>query len=154
MTLVPQGGQNEGMVSPASKPFQFDLASIFLATSVVALAMGLLYWFGSGVMILVVQTAVIAVLAKRRRTAWMDIAIFGVFFAFPCLFSDRRSSDWFLLVAFWLMIPGLVVMRPKSGAEPNCRSRSLRWSWLLPYVWLVAFVMGMMISNDWRAPGS
>jgi len=75
-------GDNEGMASPETtsppKPFQFSLASIFLATAAVGVALGLLRWLGfsdfaSVVYVAVQNSAVIAVWVKSRGTAWFGV---------------------------------------------------------------------------------
>jgi hypothetical protein len=154
LTFFPHDGHNQGMWSQgletARKPLQFSLGSIFLATSATAVAFGLVYWFGPEVAILVVQSAVIVAVAKRKRTAWMSSVILGLFVAFPTLFSGhRRLADWLVLVVFWVSLPGLIALGRATDGGPKLRCRSLRWSWLLPYVWfLIVLVVGMIIFAD------
>jgi len=47
LTTTPHGDHNEGMTSQKNtKPFQFGLRSIFLVTSAIAVAFGVLKWLG------------------------------------------------------------------------------------------------------------
>ena len=150
MTLIEAGGDNESMAAQeTTTPFQFELRSIFLATSATAVAFGFVKWFGPEVAILVVQSVFIVAVAKLKRTAWFSSVIFGLFVAFPTLFSGHRHLvDWLLLVVLWVSIAMLLAVGPTTNGEPKLRCRSLRWSWLLPVVWLLIVLIGIIIFAD------
>lgn len=150
MTLILQCGDNDDMAAhETTTPFQFELRSIFLATSATAVAFGFVKWFGPEVAIMVVQSAVIVAVAKRKRTAWFSSVIFGLFVAFPTLFSGHRHLvDWLLLVVLWVSLPALIAFGRATDGEPKLRCRSLRWSWLLPVVWLLIVLIGIIIFAD------
>src|SRR5882672_3853972 len=58
------------------KPIQFGLRSLFLATTAIAVAFGVLKWFGPLALVLGVQfSAVIAILVKSKGTAWPGVVI-------------------------------------------------------------------------------
>ncbi len=88
--------QNEPLLSSdsAPEPFQFRLRSIFLATSAVVAALGVLMWLGPFYMILPIQCgAVIAILVKSKGTAWRGVLI-GAKLGDRCLWTISTSKNF------------------------------------------------------------
>ena len=130
------------MVSPeTTKPFQFGLRSIFLATSAIAVTLGLLHWlspFGFFLFVIVaVQcSAVIAVLLKSDGTALRGVLIAGPSAAVLIMYLSEFNLSFFGVivaasVGAWFG-GGLA-----AYAESKRQSRFLRWAWLLALIWFV-----------------
>lgn len=151
MTDARRRGDNDGMISPdaAPKPFQFSLGSIFVATAVVGIALGVFNWLGFEACILVVQlAAVVAILVKSRGTAWQGVVILGSLVAFPMLISARFQVASFVAIASWASLAAWFGGWFTADAETRKRSRFVRWAWLLGLIWFwFVFVFGAILSQ-------
>jgi len=135
------------MTHPATKPFQFDLRSIFVATAAVGTALGVFKWFGLGAFILVVQfAAVVAILVISGGTAWRGVVILGSLVAFPMLISTRFQVESFVAIAGSSSLAAWFGGWFAADAETRRRSRFVRWAWLLGLIWFwVMFVFGAIV---------
>ena len=150
------------MISPPLKPFQFDLRSIFLATSAIAVALGLLKWLGPlaflVLVVLVVQcSAVIAILIKSKGTAWLGVVIpqpMVVFLFIAAALSQFNKVGELPDAAlasgtiFWASLAGWFVGGLTASEATRKQSWFLRWSWLLLVIWLL-LVVGVIGTIDW-----
>src|SRR5260221_727551 len=115
------------------KPFQFDLASIFLVTSAIAAILGLLHWLGPHVFALVVipavqSAAVVAILTKSKGTAWPGV-LFPALFVAVVFFFNGLSHVWVLhLLYFWATISAWIGGWFWASQETKHQSRFLRWA--------------------------
>jgi hypothetical protein len=159
LTLTQQGGDNARMATNLDQesraPAQFSLRSLFLATAALAVILGLLRWLGPAgfdlFLIVAVQcSAVIAVLAQSRGTAWPGVVIAGLFVGFAVLFlvafhnfdDDEVMFPLFLILAsFAAWIGGGLA----ASQATKKQSSFLRLSWLLALVWSQAVTLIHMI---------
>lgn len=152
MTLVQLGGDNDGMTSPgsATRPFQFRLRSLFLVTSAIGIALGVLKLrLGPlglvGLVIATVQSsAVVAVLVKSRGTAWPGFVVPGLSVPFVIVAYGARASVvalFFASLAAWF---GGGLTASEATRE---RSWFLEWSWLLSLIWLLSIILPVMIAS-------
>jgi hypothetical protein len=143
LTVHQLGVQDDGMASPnaAHKPFQFDLRSIFLATSAIALALGVLKWFGPDTfvafVILEVQcSAVIAILVMSKGTAWRGVVFAGLTMALLAMVTRPP----FLIVLIWVSLVAWLGGGVSADAETRKRSRFVRWAFLLGLAWFWSLI--------------
>jgi len=138
---------------PAQKPFQFGIRSLFLATSAIAVALGVLHWFGPAPLILAVQfSAVIAVLLKSDGTAWRGVLIAGPSAALLMMYLSEFNLSFLGVVlaastAAWFG-GGLA-----ADAESKRRSRFVRCAWFLALIWFLV-VDAIIILADLAAKSS
>jgi len=126
------------MASPETtsppKPFQFSLASIFLATAAVGVALGLLRWLGfsdfaSVVYVAVQNSAVIAVWVKSRGTAWFGVLNGGLTAALLLIVLSELHASFFSAYC-WASLGAWFGGGLAADAEAKRRSPFLRWAWL------------------------
>src|SRR5258708_6146611 len=123
------------------KPFQFSLWSLFVATSAIAVAFGLLKWLGPENLVLVVQfVAVVAVLVMGQGTAWPWVVGPGLFAAVVVF---TLSHFHVLAVPYWASLAAWCGGGLAADAESKRRSRFLRAAWQLALIWLaIVLVFG------------
>jgi hypothetical protein len=120
------------------RPFQFGLRSLFLATAAIAVAFGVLNWFGAEALILAVQfSAVIAVLVKSKGTAWREMVFSGSLVALLLLTPAGFDILILPIVAFFASLVAWFVGGLTASEMTRKQSRFLRWSWLLALLWFV-----------------
>ena len=148
--------QTSPETTTSQKPFQFGLRSIFSATSVVSLALGLLKWLGPttfvGLVIVAVQSsAVITVLVQSRGTAWLGMVIGGSFAALHVVvLSDLHAP--FAMILFFTGYGAWFGGGLGASEETKRRYRFLRCSWLFAAVWFLAVVVIVMIDLHLNPP--
>ena len=137
------------MVSPeTTKPFQFELRSIFLPTTAVGVAFGLLRWLGPFgfflfVIVAVQCSAVIVIMIKSKGTAWPGVVIPGVFVAVLFIAAALKQFN----EVGELLDPTLAILFASLAAwfggglaaseAAKSRSLFLRWSLPLQFAWVV-----------------
>lgn len=128
---------------------------MFLATSAIALSLGILKWFGPVALILSVQiAAVIAVLVLSKGTAWRGVIIGGFVAAVPFVLNSIELNLAFVTVGIlWIASLGAWFGGGLAASKSTKdRYRFLRWSWLLASVWFVAVVVIVMIDLELNPP--
>jgi hypothetical protein len=137
LTPIPHSGQNDRMASPdvAPKPFQFGLRAIFLAVTLIALALGELKWFGFPCFMTVQFAAIVAILVKSDGTAWRGMVIVGVLTTLGLLILDDFHTP-VIGVVFVASLAAWFGGGFTADKETKEQSRFLRWAWLLAFVWL------------------
>jgi hypothetical protein len=132
------------LIQAIREPAQFSLRSIFVATSAVGVALGVLNWLGPFCMILAVQfQAVIAVLMMTRGTAGRGVVIGGTIASF--LLIPVPHDELLAAVAFWASLSAWLGGALVADAESMRRSLFLRWTWLLASVWFLAVVVALAV---------
>jgi len=154
LTFAQRSSQNDGMASPDAtpKPFQFGLRSIFIATSLIALAFGLLQWLRQDALSLKLTVAVIAVVVTQcaaviailiisKGTAWPSVVAFGLFAAFYIQFVNRFSYTYLPAILFWTSLSAWFGGGSGADVEFKRRSRFLRWAWIYALIWFMIVVV-------------
>jgi len=119
-----------------TEPFQFHLGSVFLITSAIAVAFGLLHWFGPDafslqVMMAVQFVAISAILVTSKGTAWPSVATCGLIAAAIVQVSTGFEFQHLPHIFYWASFAAWLGGGLAADAESKRRSRFLRWAWLL-----------------------
>jgi hypothetical protein len=153
LTTSERGGDNGAMTNPettmpdgaSTSPFQSGLRSLFLATAVVAVALGLMEWIGfrdfASVIFLPVQClAVIAVLVRSGGTAWFGVLNGGLTAALLVIVLSEFDAS-FLNASCWASLAAWFGGGLTANAEAKRRAPFLRWAWLSASAWFLIVVV-------------